>query len=66
MKRYLLFMGAAYYPGGGWDDFAGSFDTPEEAAATWNKDENDWYDIVDTIIMKKITKGDNGLYRPRE
>lgn len=26
MKRYLLFVFESYYPRGGWDDFAGSFD----------------------------------------
>lgn len=32
-KRYLLFAGEFYYPGGGWEDFHGMFDTPEEAEA---------------------------------
>lgn len=31
MKRFLLFAGARYYPGGGWEDFKGSFDSHKEA-----------------------------------
>lgn len=33
MKRYLLFGGADYYPGGGMNDFMGDYDTIEEAQA---------------------------------
>lgn len=31
MKRYLLFAGYAYYPGGGMHDFYSSHDTAEDA-----------------------------------
>lgn len=53
MKRYLLFAGDDYYPGGGWDDFMGSFDTIEECQAfgTDTKRGFDWYQIVDTTTM---------------
>ncbi len=30
IKRYLLFTYDTYYPGGGWSDCAGSFDTLDE------------------------------------
>lgn len=33
MKRYLVFAGKNYYPGGGWSDFRGAFDDLESAAA---------------------------------
>lgn len=33
MKRFLLFRWDQYYPGGGWSDFAGDFDSLEEAQA---------------------------------
>jgi hypothetical protein len=46
MKRYLLFTYDSYYPGGGWTDFAGSFDTIEEARAASPEAEN--RDIIDT------------------
>lgn len=31
--KYLVFYGERFYPIGGWEDFKGSFDTIEEAAA---------------------------------
>ena len=34
MKRFLAFSCEQYYPGGGWNDFEGSFDTLEEAKAS--------------------------------
>lgn len=30
MKRYLIFIGPVFYPGQGFDDFEGSFDTIDE------------------------------------
>jgi len=33
LKRYLVFVGSDFYPGGGWEDFVGSFATKEEALA---------------------------------
>jgi hypothetical protein len=60
MKRWLLFAGATYYPGGGWDDFIASYDTPDEAADEGRRclarrrmphphegPTADWYQIVD-------------------
>lgn len=32
MKRYILFSGSWYYPCGGWNDFDGIFETPDDAA----------------------------------
>lgn len=56
MKRYLLFEGAEYYPGGGWDDFTGDFDTVEEARATakGRTTRADWWQIIDTKTMEEI------------
>lgn len=31
MRRYMLFAGENFYPLGGWEDFKGFFDTPENA-----------------------------------
>lgn len=31
MKRFLVFAYPAYYPGGGWSDFQGSFDSSDAA-----------------------------------
>lgn len=33
MKRYLAFAYPAYYPGGGWSDHIGSFDSSDAALA---------------------------------
>lgn len=47
MDRYLLFGGDKYYPGGGWQDFKGSFTTKSAAlreAANWGWE---WWHIVD-------------------
>jgi hypothetical protein len=33
VKRYATFAYDCYYPTGGWSDFRGAFDTPEEARA---------------------------------
>lgn len=31
MKRYLVFIGDLYYPGGGWSDFRSDYDTLPQA-----------------------------------
>ena len=51
MKRYLLFSGLAYYPGGGWRDYRGSFDTIPDAEIVALKRDDDWYHIVDTTTQ---------------
>jgi aminoglycoside phosphotransferase (APT) family kinase protein len=62
MKRYILFAGEYYYPGGGWTDFVGSFATVEEAVADYKARETadpyrwDWYQVLDmetwTIVVE--------------
>jgi hypothetical protein len=49
MKRYLLFIGDTYYPGGGWKDFIGSFETVSEALIELAEPRSkyDWFQIVD-------------------
>ena len=54
-KRYLVFMGDHYYPGGGWNDFSDSFDDWDLAKshALAKKQQGvgwpaDWAQIVDT------------------
>ena len=49
VKRFLVFAGENHYPLGGWDDFAGAFDSHEEAdVAKKHKDEKGhWAQIVD-------------------
>lgn len=48
MKRYWLFAGDAYYPGGGMEDFIASFDTVEEANADQSGRKADWCQILDS------------------
>lgn len=47
MERYLLFMFHQYYPEGGFHDFRGSFETPEEALDAWDDSNHDYGQIVD-------------------
>jgi hypothetical protein len=66
MKRFLLFAGDTYYPGGGWQDFKKSFDTVLEAvkaAAGNTKDTDlkdnfwDWWQVVDLQTGKMVEEG---------
>lgn len=58
MKRFLLFSGDCYYPGGGWEDFIAAFDTEEAAreyaVAASKKDRWDWWHIVDMTTQKQV------------
>lgn len=49
MKRYLLFCGDNYYPGGGWEDFVGSYDDMCDAVDAVTAKNWDWYQIIDAI-----------------
>lgn len=49
MSNYLLFAGGFYYPSGGWDDFRGSYSTPEEAKEVAESlTYIDWWHVVDS------------------
>jgi hypothetical protein len=51
MKKYHLFAGLNYYPGGGMCDYEGSFNTFEEAEAEGERKKRegyDWYNIATT------------------
>ena len=54
MKRFLLFTFDFYYPEGGWHDFAGAFDSVEEAIAFLPQTYGYLYHIVDTNDMLTI------------
>lgn len=56
MKRFLVFGGWTYYPGGGWDDFVGDFENVEDAIAA-TKDpssRNDWWHIIDSETKQEV------------
>lgn len=46
-KRFVLFAGSTYYPSGGWDDYAGSADTLQDALEVGEKIDEDWWHVVD-------------------
>ena len=47
MDRYLLFSGEAYYPGGGAEDFRGSYPTLVECMQA-DAIFADWWNVLDT------------------
>jgi hypothetical protein len=60
--RYLLFAGAAYYPGGGWEDFRGHYDSVEAAKEKLLMDAKDsprpdWYQIVNESTRRMVERG---------
>lgn len=58
LKRYLVFAGETYYAAGGWNDFAGSFDTVGDAAnhaiEYVERIRFDWWHVVDSATGKKV------------
>ncbi len=60
--RYALFAGETYYPGGGYHDFVGAFDTLEEAIDKGKSDSYaDWWHIVDKQTDAKIAYLQRGV-----
>ena len=59
LKRYLLFCGGTYYPYGGWDDFAGSYDSLEQAEKAAY---DDWWHIVDSDTGEIIKRDRRHVY----
>jgi hypothetical protein len=60
MKQYLVFVGAGYYPMGGWQDFRGDFDDlgaakerAKDVAKTYHSHERAWWHVVDTKNREK-------------
>lgn len=53
MKRYLLFTGIKFYPCGGMCDFAGDYDTKEEAMQVFEREPGmtgyQWAHVYDTL-----------------
>ena len=64
MKRYLLFIYENYYPRGGFFDFSGSFDCPEEASSLGRSAKGsdlysgtEWF-VIDTDGMETVVGSD--------
>ena len=51
MKRYMLFSGDNYYPGGGMYDYKGSYDTVKEAVLHIV---GDWAHVYDNETEKQL------------
>lgn len=60
MKRYAVFTYSQYYPGGGWSDLHGLFDTVEEARSSVTGKEGDFADLVDLVEGEEIDSADLG------
>lgn len=69
---FLVFTGMEYYPSGGWEDYAGTGNTLEEARAvaeTKSDGSDDWYHIVDAVVGQVVESGyiqDETTYDPYE
>jgi hypothetical protein len=42
----MLFAGTNYYPGGGWQDFVGTFESLETLEARYSQSDYDWGQAV--------------------
>jgi hypothetical protein len=55
---YALFAFRRYYPGGGWNDFKGSFQTKEEAIDRGNifliNESFEFFQVIDLTTLEKI------------
>lgn len=63
MKRYLAFAGFLFLEEGGWDDYAGNFESLEGArlgVVAWGLryPGRMWWHIVDTTTGEKVEEGD--------
>ncbi len=61
MKRYVLLVGDAYYPSA-WDDYAGQYDTLEDAIIVGNNrvqanDYSRWFSVFDLEIEEEVANG---------
>lgn len=64
MKRFALFAGDDYYPGGGWKDFRASFDTEQAAMDSFANTSRDgwvklagsfdWWHLVDLTTGERV------------
>lgn len=54
MKRYVIFAGDTFYPGGGWDDFHSWHDTIEEAIEAAKTVTTDWWDCIDLTTGERV------------
>ena len=72
MRRYLLFAGQSFYPGGGFMDFIASFDSAQTAQERglrdWPPDaegNTEWWHVIDSENWQCVAKQD-GVYNSRD
>jgi hypothetical protein len=61
-KPYFLFAGYDYYPGGGWKDFIGRYESAGEAVRAahqrnddcWHVRNDDWWHVIDVRTGENI------------
>lgn len=62
--RYMMFSGATYYPGGGWNDFKGFADSISEAQKLLDPSD-DWAQVITVEeIPREVAFYTSGLYTP--
>jgi hypothetical protein len=54
LKRFLVFSGEDFYPGGGWKDFVGSVDNIYDAMSLIIGAKGDWSEIVDSTTQEVV------------
>lgn len=57
MGRFLAFAFDNYYPGGGWHDFAGAFETVEAAKSAAEAQNSDNCQVVDLQTQAVVVEG---------
>lgn len=59
--KFALFKGPTYYPGEGWDDFIGFYDSAEEAQAKGEELSKrvgmGWWQVVDLVVGRVVASG---------
>ncbi len=59
MTEYILFAGHNYYPGGGMNDYRGTFSTVKEAVDKGTERDDwsrryDWYQVIDKNTLEIV------------
>lgn len=60
LKRFALFSGDVFYPQGGWEDLAGTYDSVEEASAEGERriePQNslaEWWHVIDLQTGERV------------
>lgn len=68
-QRFILFASDVYYPGGGWNDMRGWFESAEDAIAYYEENHEDncwhWYHVVDIILAVVVSENEQAPWSDR-